>query len=172
MVETSGLENRQVARPRGFESHLLRLNFLSMRASFEKGYISVVSPTITYLCGIGNGSPRTTRASAVYPFIFFRSEEEKKPWVITHELIHFQQQIETLFIGSRLINIIEWLYARMFLRMSSEAAYFWRSSEQEAYRNQSDTNYLSTRTLWARFCYFKDKKKIVLGQYGVVSFGE
>ena len=86
-----------------------------MNIKIEKNYISVVSPKITWLCGLSSGSPKLARAAAFYPFIFFRAEEDKIPWIINHELIHFKQQIETIFIGKLLLSIIEILYAKIIL---------------------------------------------------------
>ncbi len=119
----------------------------------EKGYISITSPKLTWLCGLWSGSPDRARAAAFFPFIIFRSEEDKIPWLINHEKIHFRQQIETLFVGFIIWSLLETLYAVLILRKSLKEAYMWRSSEQEAYRNHHNLNYLESRPLWAQFRY-------------------
>lgn len=141
-----------------------------MKLKFEKGYISVISPKLTYFCGLWSGSPKLARAVALFPFIIFRGEQEKVPWIINHERIHFRQQIETLFIGFYILSFLENLYALLILRKSLKETYKWRSSEQEAYRNQQNFSYLNNRPLWSQFKYIKDKKLFTFGNPGEIIF--
>jgi len=141
-----------------------------MKTKIEKGYISIVSPKLTWFCGIWSGSPKLTRAAALFPFIVFRSEEEKVPWLVNHERIHFRQQLETAFVGLLVWSFLETLYARLILKKSLKESYLWRSSEQEAYRNQKDFHYLENRPLWAMFRYVKDKKAFTFGSLGEIIF--
>jgi hypothetical protein len=90
--------------------------------------------------------------------------------LINHELIHFRQQLETLFIGSILFDVLESLYACMVLGKTFSDAYKWRSSEQEAYRNQLNANYLHDRRLWTRFKYLTDKKMFTFGNPGEIIY--
>lgn len=139
-----------------------------MKIRVEKGYISVVSPKLTWFCGLWGGSPKLARAAAFFPFLIFRSDQEKVPWVINHERIHFRQQLETLFIGAIILTILETAYAVFVLNKSFSEAYTWRSSEQEAYRNQQNFHYLENRPLWEQFKYIKDKKALTFGKPGEI----
>ncbi len=141
-----------------------------MKIKIEKGYISIVSPRLTWLCGLWSGSPRRARAAAFFPFMLFRSEEEKVPWIINHERIHFHQQLETAFVGKLVWSVMETIYAVLVLRKNFKEAYIWRASEQEAYRNQHDSQYLEHRPLWAQFKYVRDKKMFVFGKPGEIIF--
>lgn len=141
-----------------------------MKIKIEKGYISIVSPKLVWFCGLWSGSPKLARAVAFFPFIIFRSEDEKVPWVIRHERIHFRQQLETVFVGLLVWSFLETLYARFILGKSFKEAYLWRSSEQEAYRNQQDQEYLTNRPLWAQFKYIKDKRTFAFGRPGEIIF--
>ena len=63
---------------------------------------------------------------------------------INHELIHSAQQRELLYLPFFIWYGIEWLV--MFLKYrDSTKAYFHIRFEQEAYRHQSDLNYLKKR---------------------------
>jgi len=137
---------------------------------FKKGYILVVSPLLVYVIGFSCGAPSRARAVAVFPFIIVRSHKELQPWLINHELIHFRQGIETLFIGSWLLSLVETVYAMLVLRKSLKEAYVWRSNEQEAYRNQGNSEYLKTRKLWSRFRYLRDKRAFKVGGPGEVVY--
>jgi hypothetical protein len=117
-----------------------------------------------------SGSPSLARAAAFFPFIFVRAEDVIAPWLINHERIHFRQQLETLFIGSILFDIVETAYAMFVLRKSLKDAYVWRSSEQEAYRNQQDQTYLQKRKIWSQFRYLKDKRMFKFGPPGEIIF--
>ena len=143
-----------------------------MKVKIEKGYISVISPKLTYFCGLWSGSPKLARAVALFPFIIFRSEDEKVPWIINHERIHFRQQLETLFIGFYILSFLENLYALLILRKNLKEAYKWHSSEQEAYRNQQNFEYLNNRPLWVQFKYIKHKREFTFGNPGEIIFTE
>ena len=141
-----------------------------MKAKIERGYVSIISPKLTWWLGLFSGSPKLARAAAFFPFIIFRSEEEKVPWIINHERIHFRQQLETAFVGLLAWSFIETLYGRLVLGKNLKEAYLWRSSEQEAYRNQQNFQYLNNRRLWAQFEYIKDKREFTLGSPGEIIF--
>lgn len=143
-----------------------------MKIKSEKGYISVISPRLTYFCGLWSGSSKLARAVALFPFIIFRSVDEQVPWIINHERIHFRQQIETLFIGFYILSLLENLYALLILKKNLKEAYKWRSSEQEAYRNQQNFEYLNNRPLWAQFKYIKHKREFTFGNPGEIIFTE
>ena len=54
-----------------------------------------------------------------------------------HEAIHFQQYLETLFIGFLLVYLWDWLLG-LFKYRDGRKAYFSIRAEQEAYRHQQD----------------------------------
>jgi len=139
-----------------------------MKIKPQKDYILVSSPSMVYIFGILSGMPKLAKAAAFFPFIFVRSEEVIEPWLINHERIHFQQQLETLFLGLFILEWIETFYALIVLKKSFKQAYQWRSSEQEAYRNQLDKNYLVHRKRWSLFCYIKNKKEFSFGNHGEI----
>ena len=117
-----------------------------------------------------NGAPARARALACFPFIVVRSENEIAPWLVNHELIHFRQQIELLFVGTLILHILETMYARLVLKKSAFDSYTWSSNEQEAYRNQHDSEYLGTRKRWAQFHYLKNKREFMVGGPGEVVY--
>ena len=67
-----------------------------------------------------------------------------------HEAIHFQQYLETLFIGFLLVYLWDWLMG-LFKYRDGHKAYVSIRAEQEAYRHQQDLTYLQTgrrRSAW------------------------
>lgn len=141
-----------------------------MKFKIEKGYISIVSPNLTWLFGLWSGTPKLARAVALFPFIIFSSEKEMVPWIINHERVHLKQQLETGFVGTFIWSFLETMYALLVLKKNLKEAYLWRCSEQEAYRNQHDSQYLENRPLWAQFKCIKGKKKIVFVAPGEITF--
>jgi hypothetical protein len=83
------------------------------------------------------------------PFVII-VEENATPVDINHESIHFRQMLETLIVGYYLIYLGHYLYLRQ--TYEHEQAYEHICLEVEAYKNQSNLNYLKTRKLfaWAR----------------------
>ena len=141
-----------------------------MKIRFKKDHVLVISSWLVHLSGIPSGIPEHARAAAFFPFIFVRSEDVVEPWLINHELIHFKQQLETLFIGLLTLKIIESLYAAVILKKSRPERYIWHASEQEAYRNQNDPDYLNHRKTWSLFCYIRDKRQFTFGKPGEIIF--
>lgn len=123
----------------------------------------VQSKTLIKVAGFisaGKYGAREAKASAFFPFIFVRAEEYATPLFVNHERIHFRQQLEMLFIGSWVLQLIEDIYSRVFLKMKSPEYYLYRSVEQEAYRNQHNLSYLDTRPWFSTFLYINDKRTI------------
>ena len=81
-------------------------------------------------------------------FIVF-SRGEMSEITKRHETIHYQQFIETLFIGFLFIYLFDYLYNRFVLGMDGQDAYFNLRAEQEAYRHDFDEDYLSKRKRYA-----------------------
>ena len=123
---------------------------------------------------MGRKGARSAKAAAFFPFVFVRAEKYATPMFLNHENIHFRQQLETLFIGALLLQIVEDVYSRLFLRLKAPEYYLYRAMEQEAYRNQHDFSYLQNRRLFSLFKYFKDKRQLnfVPGSEPEVIIGE
>jgi len=80
-------------------------------------------------------------------FIVF-SRDEMTERTKRHETIHFQQFLETGFIGFLFIYLIDWLVGLIKYR-NGQIAYYEIRAEREAYDNDEDEDYLSTRKRWA-----------------------
>jgi len=65
-----------------------------------------------------------------------------------HETIHFQQQLEMLFLPFFLMYVFFWLRGWIKYR-DRKSSYYLNPFEREAYINESDENYLSTRKRFA-----------------------
>ena len=79
-------------------------------------------------------------------FIVFsrdKMDEELK----RHETIHFQQFLETLFIGFILFYLMDFLW-NLILYRDGKIAYYKIRAEQEAYNNDHDPLYLQNRKRW------------------------
>jgi hypothetical protein len=101
-------------------------------------------------------------AVALFPFLFVRRGVEISDRLIRHEKTHFRQQAEMLIIPfyfwylvEYLIRLCYWLVVLGLKEFStaSHVAYRNISFEQEAYNNEHNPDYLSTRRLfaWATF---------------------
>jgi hypothetical protein len=69
-----------------------------------------------------------------------------------HEATHFQQQLEMLFVGQWLLYLAFWLWGLIKYR-DGKKAYRESPFEREAYRNETDQEYLSSRPRynWVRY---------------------
>lgn len=85
---------------------------------------------------------RNFLAINMFGVIFTR--DDLSPVELNHELIHTAQQRELLYLPFYLWYVVEWavLCVKCCDRMK---AYFNIRFEQEAYRHQSDLNYLKHR---------------------------
>ena len=63
-----------------------------------------------------------------------------------HETIHYQQYLETLFIGFILLYFYDYVVNRVFHRMDGQTAYYNIRAEKEAYLHDADDTYLDRRT--------------------------
>lgn len=127
------------------------------------GVIIIESETIVKFSGllmVGKEGWVSAKAAAFFPFMFVRSKEFVTPIFVNHERIHFRQQLETLFIGSWLLQLVEDIYSRLVIKLSAPDYYWYRAVEQEAYRNQHNMDYLKNRKLFSLFRYVNDKKRI------------
>ncbi|MDT0691110.1 hypothetical protein RM549_15050 [Salegentibacter sp. F188] len=89
----------------------------------------------------------------LWPFIIL-----KYPWLkddrllINHERIHLRQQLELLVVFFYIWYFIEFLI-RLLRHKDSHKAYLNISFEREAYKMESDGQYLNRRSFWAFLNY-------------------
>ena len=76
------------------------------------------------------------------PVIIFEGQSD--PITVNHESIHCQQYMETLYIGFLLIYMYDYLKNR-WNGMNATDAYENIRAEKEAYNNEHNNTYLSTR---------------------------
>ena len=69
-----------------------------------------------------------------------------------HETIHFQQQIELLFVGQWILYGLFWLVGLVRYR-NGEKAYRENPFEREAYRHDDDKDYIATRRRYTWLFY-------------------
>ena len=77
--------------------------------------------------------------------VFARYEVSEK--TRRHETIHFQQNLETLFLGALILYLYDWIKGCITYR-NAKTAYFMIRAEQEAYNNEKDASYLERRKRW------------------------
>ena len=95
-------------------------------------------------------APININAITLGPFVFSRGVLSER--VKRHETIHFQQYIETLFIGFLLIYLYDYIRSGFKLGFNRDA-YLNIRFEQEAYDNDSDVDYLKNRKHFAWLKY-------------------
>ena len=99
--------------------------------------------------------PKGFSAINICGVIFARKEYAPIPQrTIRHESIHTRQMVELSFIFFYLCYGIEWL-VRLIQYRDSKKAYRNISFEREAYANDQDNTYLSSRKLFAFIRYLK-----------------
>ncbi len=136
----------------------------------KKGYIAVYGDTIPIKVDrFLMGGKKEIKASTWSPFIFFKDESCELVWIVNHERIHIRQTFELLFVGAIFLDIIERIYARVFLKMSAYEAYHYSALEQEAYLNHNNLEYLKNRKIFSLFKYIKNKKNFTMDKDGVVT---
>ena len=80
-------------------------------------------------------------------FVVF-SREEMSETTRRHETIHFQQYLETLFVGFIILYLYDYTKSRL-QGVKGPSAYRSIRAELEAYNNESDVDYLKNRKRWA-----------------------
>lgn len=88
----------------------------------------------------------------LFGLIFAKGECDK--YVINHEKIHTHQMLELLILPFYLIYVIEWLI-KIIIYRDSIRAYMNISFEREAYKNDSDLNYLKKRKPFSFLSYLR-----------------
>ncbi len=85
----------------------------------------------------------------LFPFIILRDKALKQDKrILNHERIHIHQQLELLVLPFYVLYLIE--YAAGLIKYRNRlSAYMNISFEREAYKNDSDLDYLKKRKCWA-----------------------
>ena len=99
-------------------------------------------------------APINIAAISFGPFVWSRVAIDDR--LRRHETIHFQQQIELLFVFQWLLYGIFWLINVVKYR-DGAVAYMQSPFEREAYANEHDENYLINRHFWGWQEYIKDE---------------
>jgi len=82
-------------------------------------------------------------AITLFPFIFIRDDDEAG-WLIRHETIHFRQYLELFIVGFLLIYVWDFVWGALKYKNIADAYHSIRF-EQEAYKNESNPDYLMQR---------------------------
>ena len=93
--------------------------------------------------------PKSVNAIALFPVAFVRNlklKEDKR--LIVHEKIHHKQQLELLVIPFYVLYVLEYVVLRL-RRNNHDEAYRKISFEREAYKHDSDSDYIEKRPLFA-----------------------
>jgi len=102
--------------------------------------IIIIIPQIKYL-GISG--------ITLFPFIILRDKQLKQDKrILNHERIHIRQQVELLVLPFYVLYLIEFTIGLIKYRNKTKS-YMNISFEKEAYKNDSDLNYLKGRRWWA-----------------------
>lgn len=93
--------------------------------------------------------PRGYAAIALFPFILLREKSlvENKA-LLNHERIHLRQQAELLVLPFYIWYVAEYL-VRLALYKDHSKAYRNICFEREAYRHETNNNYLQERKVWS-----------------------
>lgn len=123
-------------------------------------FIEVKADKFLYYYSKITGTGGKAKMGAFYPFIFTTNKihPNMRPYFINHELIHLQQQKETLIIGQIIVSFFEFLYFKIIKKNTGMNAYILKNTEQEAYDNMFNLDYLKTRKHYSNFKNYFYKK--------------
>lgn len=128
------------------------MEFLRKFISRRSPWIFENSKVPVYLSKI---APIEINALSFGPFVFCRGLLTKTSR--RHEIIHYHQQLEMLFIPQWILYAVFWLIGMVRYR-DGATAYRENPFEREAYDNERKTTYLSKRALWSWRMYLNEKK--------------
>lgn len=135
----------------------------------DKSWNIIHSPMIcdiaSYINWFSSWIAKAVGAIPLFPIVRFVDHPMNSTW-IRHEYIHHMQIAESLWIRM-LISMGENIYYRFVRHTSPMEAYLLSSTEQEAYLNQNNPNYLHQRPLFATWRYLMHKTKFILVDYHV-----
>lgn len=103
--------------------------------------------------------PGNFRAINLFGTLFYKGEPPVSRRTLNHEGTHTEQMKELLWVGFYILYGIEWLI-RLFTDWGR--AYRRISFEQEAYTNQSNDSYNSTRErfAWTKYLWWNEDKGV------------
>lgn len=106
--------------------------------------IFIVSPTLCRLFSLMNGGAVNVFAIALFPFVISAESLDTRPITKNHETIHFHQQKELLVVPFYLLYL--YYFIRNRLRGDEPFQAYWLVPfEREAYKYDSEFDYLTTR---------------------------
>jgi hypothetical protein len=129
-----------------------------MKIECRRYFFIVTSNRIVRWLGTAVSLGKGAMAITLYPFIFVRADTRNNEELIRHETVHIRQQLELLIVGSWLLYLYEYAYARLIKRLDARQAYYYTALEQEAHRNAMNEHYLLERKPYAVLNYVFDKK--------------
>lgn len=84
----------------------------------------------------------------LFPFILLKKRElVADKTIMNHEMIHLRQQLELLILSFYMIYVLHYLI-NLVIYKNHDKAYRNIIFEQEAYRHESDLDYLKKRRFW------------------------
>jgi len=90
---------------------------------------------------------------AFFPFVFLKQKHLRNDiCLLNHEKIHLRQQLELLILPFYVVYMVEFL-VRLYQYKIWHLAYRNISFEREAYKNESDLDYLNQRPFWSFLKY-------------------
>jgi hypothetical protein len=95
-------------------------------------------------------SPIDVWAVSIFIFVFCKGKLNETTRV--HETIHFQQQLELLFVFQWILYAFFWIVGLIKYKSGKEA-YYKNPFEQEAYNSAPVTNYLQDRKRYSWWKY-------------------
>lgn len=89
-------------------------------------------------------------AITLFGLVFTRDKRFVDKYILNHELIHCQQQLEWLYLPFFVLYLAEWAWHFLKFR-DIKRAYRAVSFEREAYNHDSDLHYLYRRKHYANY---------------------
>jgi len=100
-------------------------------------------------------SPINIWAISIGPFVWCKGTLNETDKI--HETIHYQQQLELLFVGQWILYFIFWVIG-LFRYRDGAVAYMMIPFEKEAYSNEENLEYLSQRKSYSWVKYVGREK--------------
>ena len=98
--------------------------------------------------------PKGYSGLTIYPFVILKFKNAKDDLVtVNHEKIHIRQQLELLILPFYIWYFIDFGIKYVKYR-DAKMAYRNIIFEREAYANESNIDYLNTRSFWSFLRYF------------------
>jgi hypothetical protein len=92
---------------------------------------------------------------AIFPFILVKHAKMKTDRVlIRHEMIHLKQEMELLILPFYLLYVLNYV-VNLYRYKNHHIAYMNIVFEREAYKNEANSSYLTSRRVWAWLKYMK-----------------